>query len=136
MLAVWLLGGQILFELVRLLKRTRFAGRLELPENHAVRALVEENTLLQAALLRLVVEGDVLSYAFGFFSTMGSLEFFRHSLVATLPAALVYTAVGSLPLLVQLSVVVLAAGAFAACRWGPSLVAALRRRAQPALIPL
>ncbi|MBP9751204.1 MAG: VTT domain-containing protein [Candidatus Peribacteraceae bacterium] len=136
MLAVWLLGGQILFELVRLLKRTRFARWLQFSHAHSVRALVEEKTLLQAVLLRLVVEGDVLSYAFGLFSTMGSLEFFRHSLVATLPAAVVYTVVGSLPLLIQLSVVVLAAAAFAACRWGPGWVAALRQRPQEALISL
>ncbi len=103
MLAIWVIGGQLLFEIVRLLHHTRFASLLNVPQTRAARRLVDNRGLVHSALLRLLVEGDVMSFAYATFSGIGRWEYLRLSLVATIPTAIVYTYVGSLSWQLQLA---------------------------------
>lgn len=107
MLAIWVIGGHVLFEVVRLLHYTRFASWLNVPQAQAARRLVENRNVVHSALLRFVVEGDVMSFAYASFSHIGRWEYFRLSLLATIPTAIVYTYVGSLSWQLQLAAALL-----------------------------
>ncbi len=120
-LLAWTIGAQLLFLLVRFFRQTRYGHWLEVPQLQSARHLVEQRGLVHAMLLRLVVEGDVLSYAFALFSTINGWRYFGQSLLTTVPTAIIYTYVGSMPLVLQLTAAALVVAMMLVRRYGFAL---------------
>ena len=104
----WTIGAQIVFEVARRLGKP-LVLRLVSPQRLAeVERLVDGRSLPRAIALRVLVHGDLVSYAFGVFTDIGRLEFLLVSIVGLAPAAFLYAYFGSMPLTWQITIAVLA----------------------------
>ncbi len=124
-LVAWVIGGQILFEAARRFGRPLVAKVLPARALSAAAGIVRGG-FLHSVLVRTVLHGDLVSYAFGLFSGVGRVEYAAVSAIGVAPAAVLYAYLGSLPLWIQLSALA-AVGALLA--WG------LRPRHEDAVFP-
>ncbi len=98
----WTLGGQILFEVSRLLGRTKMMKYLPPAQIETLHTLIRDKGLIHSILIRMVVHGDIVSYAFGLFTKVNRWEFFLITAVGVFPSALLYSLFGELPVKYQL----------------------------------
>lgn len=98
---IWAVAGQILFEMSRLFGKGRVEWMLPSGASHTVATLVSNKSRLRSFALRFVVDGEIISYAFGLFSTVSSIEFFLMSFFASIPAAMLIAYVGTMNVWIQ-----------------------------------
>ena len=116
----WVLGGQILFEISRSYGKLQIAKVLSASQIKKLSHMVEGKGLLHAILVRMVVHGDMVSYAFGLFTNIPRWEFGIVSAIGVAPAAILYAYFGSLPTLFQfgmIAAVVIMLGGYALVKW-------------------
>ncbi len=99
----WTIGSQIAFFLARhfgkpFLRRIVSLEKLEKFEKR----IPEKNVFLTVVFLRMAVPVDILSYALGLFSRMGSVSYFFATLIGVTPFAFVFAYVGTLSFLYQM----------------------------------
>ncbi len=107
----WVAGGQILFEVARVFGKPVVSKVLSPSQLRTFSRIVGGKGLLHAILIRLVVHGDMISYAFGLFTSMRRSEFLLTSAVGVLPAAVIYAYLGSMPFIVQVGLMGIGLGA-------------------------
>jgi len=106
-LLVWTIGGQILFLTVRFLGKPRVTKMIPSKNINAIGGFVEGKGVFSSMLVRFVVDGDILSYAFALFSNIKSWRYFGMSLVSSIPAALMYAYVGNTSFWLQIALMVM-----------------------------
>lgn len=98
----WTLGGQILFEVSRLLGRTKMMKYLPPAQIETIHTLIRDKGLVHSILIRMVVHGDIISYAFGLFTKVNRWEFFLITALGVFPSAVLYALFGELPVKYQI----------------------------------
>jgi uncharacterized membrane protein YdjX (TVP38/TMEM64 family) len=109
----WVLGSQIIFEFARLVGKPvvlRVAGREKLEQ---VESLVHSGGFLSAVFVRMVVHGDLVSYAFGIFTGISRWKFLAVTAIGVAPGAVAYAYLGSLPFAYQVGLTAVSVVAFA-----------------------
>ncbi len=101
-MVVWTVAGQILFEFARFIGKSRIEWFFTPELTKTVEGLIGNQGFFKSLLLRFILDGEIVSYAFGIFSAVTRLEFFALSLMSSLPSALAYAYLGNLPLWLQL----------------------------------
>lgn len=101
-MALWTLGSQIQFTIARRVGERRMKWFFHADQAKTIRALVSTNAWSRAVLLRIVLDGELVSYAYGFFSHLSGFAFFTSTLVGVIVPAIFYCYIGAMPLWVQL----------------------------------
>lgn len=105
---VWTVAGQILFEFARFVGKSRVEWFFTPELTKIVEGLIGNHGFFKSLALRFVLDGEIVSYAFGMFSSVSRIQFFALSLMSSLPSALAYAYLGNLPLWLQLGAVAFA----------------------------
>lgn len=112
-LVAWVLGSQLIFELSRAFGKP-FAEKFVAGDRlKGVRRLIGDRNLLHQILIRWIVRGDIVSYAFGIFTNVGRKEFLLITIVGVAPGAFTYSYFGSLPIAYQIGLAVTGVTLFA-----------------------
>jgi uncharacterized membrane protein YdjX (TVP38/TMEM64 family) len=104
----WVIGGQILFEAARFLGKPVMMKFIPTSEFYSIATLLKGKGLLHSILIRMVFHGDIISYAFGLFTHVNSLEFCLVTAVGVTPSAFLYSYFGSLSFRYQLAFIAIA----------------------------
>jgi len=104
-LVAWVLGGQILFEVSRMFGKPLMTKVFSASQLQTFSRLVQGKGMMHSILVRLIVHGDVISYAFGLFTDIRRMEFCLVSAIGVAPAAVLYAYFGSLTFSVQLGII-------------------------------
>ncbi|MDB4977961.1 MAG: hypothetical protein JWM56_147 [Candidatus Peribacteria bacterium] len=102
----WVLGGQILFEASRYFGKPLIGKYMQSSRLDSIAHLVQGN-FLHSLFIRMIVHGDIVSYAFGIFTTIGRWEFLAVTALGVAPGAFMYAYFGSLPFQYQLGMALL-----------------------------
>jgi uncharacterized membrane protein YdjX (TVP38/TMEM64 family) len=103
----WVIGSQIAFWIARhwgkpFLQKFLALERIDYFEHYFER----ERLFWSVVFLRMTVPVDILSYAIGLFSRMSATQFFLSTLIGVAPFAFVFAYVGTLPVYIQLFVLI------------------------------
>jgi uncharacterized membrane protein YdjX (TVP38/TMEM64 family) len=97
----WVLGGQILFELARHLGKSWVKKLIPAAQLDTVHAMIRDKNIFHAILIRTVIHGDIVSYAFGILTDISRWEFMLVTALGVAPSAIIYSLYGSMPLHLQ-----------------------------------
>jgi uncharacterized membrane protein YdjX (TVP38/TMEM64 family) len=100
----WVAGSQIIFEGARRFGKPFVAKLVPPAKLKRIGKMTEHKSLPRQIVLRWIVRGDILSYAFGLFTAVSRRDFFIITLAGVTPGALTYSYFGSLPLAYQLGI--------------------------------
>ncbi|MDB4978398.1 MAG: hypothetical protein JWM56_584 [Candidatus Peribacteria bacterium] len=97
----WVLGSQILFEAARYFGKPVIGKFVSVSQLKTMSGLVEGKSMFHGIFMRMVLHGDIVSYAFGLFTDTSRLEFCIITAIGVAPGAVMYAYFGSLPLTYQ-----------------------------------
>src|SRR5205085_1276550 len=101
-LLAWVIGGQILFEFSRAVGKPVIRKMMSEKRLQAIEHLVDKKGLFNALMIRMFVHEDLVSYAFGMFSSISRWEFLLVTAIGVAPGAYLYSYFGSLPIIYEI----------------------------------